>query len=161
MEITLNQLYNKEICQESFEDFKKFIGNNLEIDEWTSWHQSLMINSYWGKYWGLAVYKKIIPAWSMSNSFIENIDLSDKDLSNLDISNSIIKNVNFNGSILCGIISFQTEYYNCDFSNIDFSYANLYKTKFIKCTIQAGKFKNTITDKIEMLDCKIIGNDFL
>ena len=85
MKVTVETLRAKKAYQPAIDDFARVFPDGVDIDDYDPWAQTIVIGTL-GKWWGQAVYNRIIPAWSMRYADLHYANLSGADVSGADVS---------------------------------------------------------------------------
>jgi uncharacterized protein YjbI with pentapeptide repeats len=122
--ITVDQLIKLNACQEGIEDFKREFGDSIALD-WTPETQIQLIKGSLRKWFGWAVFNKLLPLWSMSGADLSGADLSGANLSGADLSLANLSGAKLSWADLSEADLSWADLSGADLSGADLSGANL------------------------------------
>lgn len=127
-------------CKDGRRAFLKYFPKSLVLDEWTEFHQGLLLaHPDWKRFWGFAARRGIIPRLPITNLDLRGADFSNADICFADFSGSNLSGVNFTHANV-----YRTVFYRCDLSNADFSNANIKFANFTDANLTGVNFTNTL-----------------
>lgn len=127
-------------CSPGRRAFLKHFPKNLVLQEWTPYHQGLLLaHPDWKKFWGFAARKGIIPRLPIINLDLRGADFAGADICFADFSASNLSEANFRGAN-----AYKTNFYKCDLSNADFTGANIKYANFAEANLTNTNFTSCI-----------------
>ena len=85
LKITTQMLRDMNACQSGVDDFERITGGKL-VCEWTPEKQIELLKTDLRKWFGWAVFNKLLPEWSMSRADLSGANLSWANLSGANLS---------------------------------------------------------------------------
>ena len=132
--ITRDRLRN--VCNPGQHAFVKDFPKHLIVNDWTDYHQGLLLSHpVWKTFWGFAARKHIIPRLPITELYLEGVDFEGADLCYADFSGSMLRKANFRGANL-----YKTVFCYCDLSYADFTGANVKFANFAGAKIDGADF---------------------
>lgn len=136
--ITRDRLRN--VCNPGQRAFIKDFPKHLIIDDWTDYHQGLLLASpVWKTFWGFAARKNIIPRLPITNLNLDGADFEGADVCYADFTFSSLRHANFRGANL-----YKTLFCYCDLTGADFTGANIKFANFGKAITDGADFTDVI-----------------
>ena len=121
IDITHDRLVELYACQECVEAFDALYPDGLRQETWSRWHQTLMLgHPILRRGWGWAVWKGLIPAWSLSGT-----NLIEANLSRADLREANLRRANLSRAYLIGANLSGAYLRRADLSEADLRRANL------------------------------------